>query len=887
VNRPLAHPHAAEAAAVCAALETGPGGLAAETARTRLAEHGPNALPEARGRGPLARLGGQFANLLILILIGAACITALMGHWLDTGVILAVVVLNTTIGFVQEGRAERALRAISGLLSATAIVRRAGAQVEVAARDIVPGEIVLLQPGDKVPADLRLLKARDLRIEEAALTGEAVPTDKAPAAVAADAALGDRAPMAFAGTLVVAGSGEGVAVATGARTEVGRISAMLGSVERLDTPLIAQMERFAKVLSLVILGLTAIVFALALVFGDRPPGELFMVVVALFVASIPEGLPAILTVTLAIGVQRMAARNAVVRRLPAVETLGSVGVICSDKTGTFTRNAMTVTRLESPEAGTVRVGGEGYAPEGGFTDAAGDPVASERLARLLEIAGHCNDSGIARDEDGRWHAVGDPMEAALAALARKGGDKGKRDRHDVIPFGTDHAFMATLHDGVILVKGAPERVLERCDSAGEPGAPLDAEAWHARVDALASRGARVLAAAWKPVPEGARDLAMADLDGGLVLAGLYGLVDPPRPEAIAAVAECRAAGIDVKMITGDHAATARAIAADLGLGNSETVLTGAEIEGMDDAALEKAALGCDVFARTSPGHKLRLVAALQARGLSVAMTGDGVNDAPALKRADIGIAMGRKGTEAAREAAQMVLTDDNFASITAAVKEGRTVYDNLRRAILFLLPINGAESASLMVALVAGLTLPITALQILWVNMISSIALALPLAFEKAEPQAMARPPRPRDQALLTRFVLWRVALVTLVFTAGIFGMFMAARADGLDLAQARTVAVNTLVMMEVFYMFSVRYLHGAALTRIGVLGTPAVLASVAAAAALQLFMTYAPVMHLLFGTAPLPLVWGPAIFAVGVAGFAVIEFDKWVARRRRAVQSG
>jgi magnesium-transporting ATPase (P-type) len=673
-----------------------------------------------------------------------------------------------------------------------------------------------------------------------------------------------------------------VATATGARTEVGQISAMLGSVEPLQTPLVARMERFAKTLSLVILGATVLVFALAFVFGGRDPAELFMVVVALFVAAIPEGLPAILTVTLAIGVQRMAARNAVVRRLPAVETLGSVNVICSDKTGTFTRNEMAVTRLESPEVGSVRVGVAGYAPEGAFTDAAGDPVATERLARLLEIAGHCNDSGIARDADGRWHAVGDPMEAALAALARKAGELDGRDRHDVIPFGTDHAFMATLHDGVILVKGAPERVLERCDSAGDPGAPLDAAAWHRRIDALASQGARVLAAAWKPAPDGARDLSMADLEGGLVLAGLYGLVDPPRPEAIAAVAECRAAGIDVKMITGDHAATARSIAAELGLGNTDTVLTGAEIEALDDAALEEAALACDVFARTSPGHKLRLVAALQARGLSVAMTGDGVNDAPALKRADIGIAMGRKGTEAAREAAEMVLTDDNFASISAAVKEGRTVYDNLRRAILFLLPINGAESASLMVALVAGLTLPITALQILWVNMISSIALALPLAFEKAEPQLMARPPRPRSQPLLTRFVLWRVALVSLVFTAGIFGMFVAARAAGLDLAQSRTVAVNTLVMMEVFYMFSVRYLHGASLTRIGVLGTPAVLASVAAAAGLQLFMTYAPVMHLLFGTGPLPLVWGPAIFAVGLAGFAVIEIDKWAARRRR-----
>ncbi len=883
-----AHPHHAEPhESVLERLESRPDGLSEAEAAERLDRCGPNVLPAARGRGALARLAGQFSNLLILILIGSAVVTGLMGHWIDTGVILAVVVLNTTIGFIQEGRAEKALDSIRHMLSVRAIVRRAGRRREIDAREVVPGDVVILNAGDRVPADLRLTGAHSLRVEEAALTGESVPVSKDVQAVEADAPVADRRSMAWSGTMVAAGTGEGVAVATGAGTEIGRISSMLGSVEVLTTPLIAQLERFAKWLSLVILLVAAAVFAFGHLFRGYEVSELFMVVVALFVASIPEGLPAILTVTLAIGVQRMAARHAVIRRLPAVETLGSVSVICSDKTGTFTRNEMTVTRLESARAGAVVVDGAGYAPEGGFRTVEGAAVDPALLREMLEVAEHCNDSGIAEDDAGDWHAVGDPMEAALIALARKGGAPGERDRHDAIPFDSGHAFMATLHEGLILVKGAPERVLERCSAelTREGEVPLRAEHWHARIGALAAEGSRVLAAAVKPVPPETREIGFEDVEEGLVLAGLYALIDPPREEAIAAVADCRAAGIRVKMITGDHAATARAIGRQLGLEHTDTVMTGAEIEGMDDAALKARVLDCDVFARTSPEHKLRLVTALQAHGLSVAMTGDGVNDAPALKRANIGIAMGRKGTEAAREAAQMVLTDDNFASISAAVREGRTVYDNLRKAILFLLPINGAESMALMAAVLAGVTLPITALQILWINMVSSIALALPLAFEKGEERSMRRPPRPLGQPLLTRLVIWRVALVSTLFTAGIFGMFVLAQSQGLSLEQSRTVAVNTLVMMEVFYMFSVRYLHGGSLSWQGILGTRAVLISVGAVAVLQVFMTFTPLMNTLFGTAPLPPVWGVMIFGVGVLAFAAVEFDKWVARRRKAAQ--
>jgi magnesium-transporting ATPase (P-type) len=879
--------HAEGVEAALAALESRSAGLTDAEAAERLERFGPNTLPAARGRSALARLAAQFANLLILILIAAAVVTALMGHWLDTGVILAVVLLNTVIGFIQEGRAEKALDSIRHMLSASAIVRRGGRKREVGAGEVVPGDVVILAAGDRVPADLRLLEVRSLRIEEAALTGESVPVAKGVDPVGPDTPVADRSSMAWSGTMVAAGTAEGVAVATGGRTEIGRISSMLGSVEVLTTPLISQMERFAKLLSGVILAVAAAVFAFGYFFRGYELAELFMVVVALFVASIPEGLPAILTVTLAIGVQRMAERHAVIRRLPAVETLGSVSVICSDKTGTFTRNEMTVTRLESARAGAVVVEGTGYAPEGMFRTPDGAAVDPALLKEMLEVAGHCNDSGIAQDDRGDWHAVGDPMEAALIALAQKGGALDDRDRHDAIPFDSGHAFMATLHEGLILVKGAPERVLERCSAelARDGDAPLRTEHWHARIDALAAEGARVLAAAVKAVPPETRAIGFEDVEEGLVFAGLYALIDPPREEAIAAVAECRAAGIRVKMITGDHAATARAIGSQLGLEHTGTILTGAEIEAMDEDALQARVLDCDIFARTSPEHKLRLVTALQAHGLSVAMTGDGVNDAPALKRANIGIAMGRKGTEAAREAAQMVLTDDNFASISAAVREGRTVYDNLRKAILFLLPINGAESMALMAAVLAGVTLPITALQILWINMVSSIALALPLAFEQGEERSMRRPPRPLGQPLLTRLVIWRVALVATLFTAGIFGMFVLAQSRGLTLEQSRTVAVNTLVMMEVFYMFSVRYLHGGSLSWQGILGTRAVLISVGAVAVLQVFMTFTPLMNTLFGTAPLPPIWGAMIFGVGVLAFAAVEFDKWVARRRKAAQ--
>ncbi len=874
----------AEAApSVLEALDSSDQGLDAAEAARRLDSHGPNALPEGPKAGPLKRLARQFNNLLILVLIAAAVITALLQHWVDTSVILAVVVINAVIGFVQEGRAEAALEALRDMLAPRAVVLRDGEQREVAARDLVPGDIVLLEAGDKVPADLRLTEVSGLSVEEAILTGESVPVRKDTDAVAADADLGDRTSMVFSGTLVAEGTAAGVVIATGPDTQIGRISGMMAGVETLTTPLIRQMHVFAKWLTGFILGVAGLILAFTVLVREMAFAEAFMIIVAIFVASIPEGLPAVLTVTLAIGVQTMAGRNAIIRRLPAIETLGAVSVICSDKTGTLTRNEMMVATLVTVD-GAVEVTGDGYAPEGAVT---GDAPASV-LEALGRVASQCNSAAL-RHEDGAWRIQGDPMEGALLALAGKL-DQPWRDRpksRATLPFDSRHRYMAVLHDGadgrMILLKGAPEAVLDRCDRqmTADGDAPLDRDWWEAQATAVADEGQRVLALAQRPAEGDGLD--RDDIDGGLVLIGLTGLIDPPRPEATRAVADCLSAGIDVKMITGDHKGTARAIARQIGLANTDDVLTGAEIERMDDNALRKAALKTDVFARTSPEHKLRLVTALQARGQVVAMTGDGVNDAPALKRADAGIAMGRKGSEAAREASELVLADDNFASIAEAVRQGRTVYANLKKVIAFLLPVNGGESAALIIAVLFGLILPVTPLQVLWVNMVSSVALAMSLAFEPPEPDVMKRPPRRADGPILSRFILWRVLVVSTLFAAGIYGQFALATAQGMEVDTARTMAINTLVAMEVFYLFSIRYRHASTLTLAGVRGTPAVWIAVGVVVVLQAAFTYLPPMQALFATTALSPLQLAQCAAAGVLVLVVLELDKLAARARKA----
>jgi magnesium-transporting ATPase (P-type) len=872
-------------------------GLSSAEAARRLDEHGPNRLATPSRRGPVVRFLLQFHNVLIYVLLAAATVTALLGHWVDTAVIFGVALINSVIGFVQEGKAERALEAIRRMLSLHAFVRRDGQRREIAAEELVPGDIVLLASGDKVPADLRLIEVRSLRLEEAVLTGESVPAEKHARPVGADAVVGDRACIAHSGTLVTYGQAAGIVVATGNVTEIGRISELMAEVERLSTPLTRKMAIFARWLTAAILVFATFTFVFGVILRGYALADMFMAAVSLAVAAIPEGLPAILTITLAIGVQRMAGRNAIIRQLPAVETLGSVTVICSDKTGTLTRNEMTVQHVV---AGTLEydIDGSGYAPYGAINHAGSEidlpqetvtqHAAFQQLARAALL---CNDAEL-RHQAGTWTLVGDPTEGALLTLALKAGLDGESEvrtfpRTDLIPFESEHRFMASLHhdhkgNAFVYVKGAPERLLDMCNAqlTYDRPAPLDRPYWEAEIERLAAQGERVLALASRSFDATSRTLTFADVETGLTLLGIVGIIDPPRSEAIEAVANCRAAGIRVKMITGDHIGTAQAIGRQLGIGLDSRPVSGREIEQLDDDALRELVATTDVFARSSPEHKLRLVQALQANGEVVAMTGDGVNDAPALKRADVGIAMGIKGTEAAKEASEMVLADDNFASIARAVEEGRTVYDNLKKSIMFLLPMNGGESGALIAAILLGTVLPITPVQILWVNMISSVALALALAFEPTEPDVMRRPPRAASEPILSGFLLWRVALVSSLFVAGIFGMFEYTLASGGTLEEARTVAVNTLVAMEIFYLFSVRYLVNTSFTFTGIKGTPAVLIAIALVLVLQAFFTFAPVMGTLFESRPLDFVQLAQITLVGASVFVALEIEKGLRRR-------
>ncbi len=879
--------HTRSVAETIAAMSTTEKGLTAAEAADRLERHGANVLPEPLRPGLIRRFLAQFHNVLIYVLLGAALITAVLGHWPDTAVILAVVVVNAVIGFLQEGKAEKAMEAIRGMLAPYAAVLRDGERRSLASRDLVPGDVVLLEAGDKVPADLRLIAARGFQVQEAMLTGESVPVDKHTEPVDAEAPLGERFAMAYSGTIVTAGQARGVVVASAADTEVGRISGMIAEVETLTTPLVRQMDVFARWLTIFILAIAA----LLLVFGHYAAGypftEIFLAVVGLSVAAIPEGLPAVLTITLAVGVQAMARRNAIVRRLPAIETLGSVSVICTDKTGTLTRNEMSVVSVATPER-FYTLDGIGYEPRGAIR-VGGEAVDGTRETSLSEIALAallCNDAALS--EHGEvWSVEGDPMEGALLSFAGKAGFDVHRSqaswtRTDTIPFDSRHCFMATLHhdhegQAFAFVKGAPERVLELCNTQRDRDGgtvPLDPDYWHRRTDEIAALGQRVLAFAALPLPSTHTVLEFADVEGAIFL-GLTGMIDPPRPEAIEAVAECHAAGIRVKMITGDHGATALAIAREIGLRNADAVLTGNDIDAIGAPALAQAVFECDVFARTSPEHKLRLVEALQSHGLTVAMTGDGVNDAPALKRADAGIAMGRKGSEAAREAAELVLADDNFASIAAAVREGRTGYDNIKEVISWTLPTNAGEAMTIIVALVAGMTLPVTPIQILWVNLITAVTLGIALAFEPTEPRTMKRPPRPRDEPLLSSDLVWHVGLVSMVLLIGVFGLFRFAVAAGYPLELARTIALNALVVMEIFHLFFIRNFRNVSLSFAEVRGTPVIWATVGVVVLAQLAITYLPPLQAVFETRAVPLGDGLMILGAGVALFVVIEVEK------------
>ena len=880
--------HAKTAEHVSSALGSQATGLTRDEASHRLDRYGQNRLPEPPRRSALRRLFSQFHNVLIYVLLGAALITAALGHWIDAGVILAVVIVNAAIGFIQEGRAEQAMDAIRKMLAPRTSVLRDGKRITIDSASVVPGDIVLLEAGERVPADLRLIEATGLSVEEAVLTGESVPVEKSLEPVATEAPLGDRSCMAFSGTLVVRGAGRGIAVATGADTEIGQISGMLGSVQTLTTPLIRQMDVFARWLTILILLIAAILLVYGYFVDHLPFSELFMAVVSLSVAAIPEGLPAVLTITLAVGVKAMARRNAIVRRLPAIETLGAVSVICSDKTGTLTRNEMMVASLATTDH-LLSVSGDGYAPDGAIrlADADVDPEEHAILVEFARGSALCNDAALHAHEDG-WRVEGDPMEGALKALAGKIMRNGHEifpewSRTDAIPFDASHRYMAVLHhdhegNALIHAKGAPERILEMCVSQRRHNGgtePLDNHYWLEQIDRIAAQGQRVLALAVCTVPQDHLALNNADLEGQMMLIGLVGLIDPPRAEAVSAVAECIHAGIRVKMITGDHAGTASAIASQIGLLNPEKVVTGAEIEQMDDADLAALVVEADVFARTSPEHKLRLVKALQSHGLTVAMTGDGVNDAPALKRADAGVAMGLKGSEAAKEAAEFVLADDNFASIVAAVREGRTVYDNIKKVISWTLPTSAGEAIVIVVALFLGLALPVTPVQILWVNLITATTLGIALAFEPTEKGTMLRPPRRRDAPILDGALIWHLILVSGLFVAAVFGISTYAIDRGYPIELARTMALNTLVVLEIFHLFFIRNIYGTSLNWKAVRGTRIVWTCVIVITLAQFAITYLPVMQTIFETRPVPLLDGLLIVACGAVFFAIIEIEK------------
>ncbi len=893
-------------------------GLASEEAARRMKRFGPNVLPKVRRRGPLIRFLLQFHHPLIYVLLAATIVTALLGEWVDAGVIFGVVLVNALVGFIQESRAEAALDSLAAMMKTEAVVRRDGQKRRIVSADIVPGDVVLLESGDKVPADLRLTAIRELRVDESALTGESVPVEKADHVLPPETVVGDRKNMAFSGTFVTYGQGTGVVVGTGTETELGRIHQLMGETAQLATPLTKKLASFSKVLTVAILGLAAITFVVGLWRGQAVT-EIFMVAVALAVSAIPEGLPAAVTITLAIGVGRMARRHAIIRKLPAVETLGSTTVICSDKTGTLTKNEMTVQAIFAGDR-VFEVEGAGYEPVGEIRETS---LSSENLSpftshfslllpalrEVLTAGALCNDAQLV-ERDGRWTVTGDPTEGALLVAARKGGidvDQLASDcsRLDSIPFESERQFMATLHrpgatcDVTIYLKGAVEKVIQLCDrilAADGTEQRFDPEYILTHVEAFAERGLRVLAFARKSLAAHTSMLADRDVDGGLTFLGLQAMMDPPRPEAIAAVRACQSAGIAVKMITGDHALTARAIAKQIGLDgrkdhrNGElSALTGQELAAIPQMALAEVADRTAVFARVSPEQKLRLVEALQARDHIVAMTGDGVNDAPALKQANIGVAMGRGGTEVAKEAADMVLTNDNFSSIEAAVEEGRCVFDNLAKFIVWTLPTNGGEGLVLLTAIGLGTALPVLPVQILWINMTTAVALGLMLAFEPKEPGIMQRPPREPDQPILTGVLIERILLVSTLMLAGAYGVFLWELERTASVVAARTAAVNVFVMVELFYLFNCRSLEHTVF-HVGLFSNPWIWRGITAMTGLQLLLTYSPSMNQLFHTAPIDgLAWA-LILAVAVTVYLVVEVETWLRlqwkRRRGSVAS-
>lgn len=873
-------------------------GLQAIEAEKRLIQFGRNELTGKRQTGPLKRFLLQFHQPLLYILLGSTAVTFALGEWIDAAVIFGVVFINAVVGFIQEGNALKAIDALGKTLVTQSTVVRNGERVRVASTEIVPGDLVWLQSGDKVPADLRLYQCKDLQVAESSLTGESMPVQKSTQIVSRDTPLAERTNMTYASTLVTYGQAYGVVIETGNRTEVGRISQLIATADNIQTPLTKAIAKFSNVLLVVILGFAAASIAIELWRG-KPIVDSFVAAVALAVAAIPEGLPAAITIMLAIGVTRMAKRKAIIRHLPAVETLGSTTVICSDKTGTLTQNQMTVKEIF---AGALHynVTGGGYNPNGGFQfedqEVLPSQLASENLAFVdcLKCGILCNDSQFLKI-DGDWTVQGDPTEGALIVSAMKSGLHGTMltdsiTRLDSIPFESEHQYMATLHlhnghdTPVAYLKGSVEAIVKRCNSfmnASGEQIKIDHHAIFHQVEKMAAEGLRVLAFARKDFAQGTEDINHASVNSGLTFLGLQAMMDPPRAEVIAAIDQCHKAGIHVKMITGDHVKTASAIAKQLGLigHNSHEIatMTGSELEEISDAELNQRVNRISVFARVSPEHKLRIVRSLQTWGHVVAMTGDGVNDAPALKQSDIGIAMGKGGTDVAREAADIVLTDDNFASIEAAVEEGRGVFDNLTKFIVWTLPTNVGEGLVILVAIVIGAALPISPVQILWINMTTAVLLGLMLAFEPREKGAMSRPPRKPNSSLLNQNLVKRLMFVSLLLLVGSFGIFQWLHVyTGASLREAQTAASNVFVIGEIAYLFNCRSLVRSCFS-IGLFQNMAAIYGSLAMIVLQLAFTYSPFMNKLFHTAPIDLgTWG-FIVVYGIAIFFIVEIEKYL----------
>lgn len=867
-------------------------GLSQAEVNARQRQYGPNALPQTKGKPAWLRFLAHFNDVLIYILLAAALLTAVMGHWVDTLVILGVAVINALIGHIQENNAEKSLKSISNMLASEAVVVRDGQHSTQPTRDLVPGDIVILRAGDRIPADLRVIEAHNLRVEEAILTGESVSVSKTAEPLRGELALGDRTNLLFSGTTLSAGSGSGVVIATGGDTELGHINQMISGIEKHRTPLLVQIDKLGKAIFVIILLMMVALFIFSLLWRDIPLDELLLSLISLAVAAVPEGLPAIISIILSLGIQTMARKHAIIRKLPIVETLGAMTVVCSDKTGTLTMNEMTVKAVITADA-CYQVEGDSYEPVGNISlegDSTPLNIApGSVLEDYLRTIDLCNDSQLMKDEQGHWTVTGGPTEGALKVLAAKSGLpaiqvelKGK------IPFDSQYKYMATHHQvgdrNKILVTGAPDVLfaLARQQQSAHGLCAFDQAYWEEKITHYARQGLRMVAAAWMPAPDDLTQLDHDALHGGLIFLGIAGMMDPPRPEAIYAIRTCQQAGVRVKMITGDHPQTAMNIAQMLGMANSDRALTGHDLEAMNDEELREAAVIYDIFARTSPEHKLRLVKALQDKGEIVGMTGDGVNDAPALKQADVGIAMGIKGTEVTKEAADMVLTDDNFATIAGAVQEGRRVYDNLKKTILFIMPTNLAQGLLIIIALLAGNIVPLTPVLILWMNMATSATLSFALAFEAAERNVMQRPPRNPTQHVMDGFAIWRVAFVGTLIALSAFALEAWLQPRGHSPEFIRTVLLQTLVTAQWFYMLNCRVSNGFSLGR-SVLANKGLWLVSGVLLLLQLMIIYLPFMQLLFGTEAIPLRYWGITLAIGAVLFLIVELEKPLTRRFRS----